>query len=118
MHRLSRVWPFALFLFGAMSCGGDNDSGTVSDGQSGIEQVRATTEPYEAPVLAATSAALGADLADIYRAVLLARRSFVADCVGTSGFTVSSNELDDMFIVESPDGGNYGCPDRSGHCSP
>ncbi len=62
-------------------------------------------DPYEAPVIAAVSVALGADLTDIYKAVLAARRPFVADCISESGWTVSSTELDELFDSGDSDGG-------------
>lgn len=61
--------------------------------------------PYEAPVMSAVAAALGADLEDIYRAVLARRRTATEECITTSGWSISQSELDDLFDAGPNDGG-------------
>jgi hypothetical protein len=79
-----------------------SDDLASSDDSASSDETESAEEPYEAPVLAAVSAALGADLTDIYEAVLAARRPFVADCVSESGWTVSNDELDALFDPGDP----------------
>jgi len=63
------------------------------------------TKPYRPPVLSAVSAALGAGLEDIYRAVLTRRRTAAEECVIASGWTISQAELDDLYDPGPDDGG-------------
>jgi hypothetical protein len=63
------------------------------------------TEPYQPPVMSAVSAALGAELEDIYRAVLARRRAAAEECITASGWTISQAELDDLYDPGLDDGG-------------
>lgn len=106
MNRLPRLMLAVLLALGLASCSSqDNSSSSVSGIASSGDEGTSTEEPYEAPVMAAVSAALGADLTDIYKAVLASRRPFVADCVSDSGWTISSAELDELFDPGDPDAG-------------
>ena len=80
-------------------------SGLADTATSSVSTGTDDTEPYQAPVMSAVSAALGADLEDIYRAVLVRRRTATEECITASGWSVSQAELDDLFDPGPNDGG-------------
>lgn len=87
--------------------GRSRDLGSSPGGSVGSPLPAGTdeSEPYEPPVMSAASAALGAELEDIYRAVLARRRTATEDCITASGWSVSQAELDDLFDPGPDDGG-------------
>lgn len=106
MNRLPRLTLVVLLLaVGLASCSSRDDNASSSGIPPSGDEGTSTEQPYEAPVMAAVSAALGADLTDIYKAVLAARRPAVADCVSDSGWTISSTELDELFDPGDSDAG-------------
>lgn len=96
---------FLMFaLFSSCSSGDGTSESTTMDTSVTSGDVT-DVSVYEAPVMAAVAASLGADLTDIYKAVLARREQDVAECMQASGWPISSDELGALFDTgESVDG--------------
>lgn len=105
----SRKWiPFScslawglISLAGCVSAGPSTEaSKTTPDAASSIpasDLANAGASPELSPIDATLKEAFGADLGTIFRAVLLARRTSIADCMSRSGWVMSEAELDTIF---------------------
>ena len=107
MNRLSRASLAVVLATGLSACNGraGDSSSPLNTRSRGSEANSPDQAPYEAPAMVAVSQALGADLTDIYKAVLLRRRAFTADCVSRTGWSISSAELDERYDPGDAGGG-------------
>lgn len=79
------------------STGASKTSPDASNSIPDSDLASAGESPELAPIDATLKDAFGADLGTIFRAVLLARRTSIADCMTRSGWEMSEAELDTIF---------------------